>query len=608
MKYLWHFFLCVGYIQAIAAEGYINSLDSIIQEKIKALKQSYFKVHHIDEIVPMLHAHTENKLSNSKQKSFLNPTTSIVGFFHDQVTLSINDVTLSGARETLENFTALKIAINAKLYLCFLDCCQEQMLKQAAKNDEALRYWKNEHFTENLVFYKKNILRWPYLSSYQNRIACNIDRIQDLSNKTYAFLGLLSENKHMLLQSMFQDDFHQKLIQAMRLQTDFLQNIEDNLVYNNFMYEDYDFIVKNSLEQAYNFNLYIKDLYSQCQLPLHIVRHWKEYTMSIAALYGCAYMYCNYHQSMIDKAEYFWHEHARGPVEKALQSFTGVVSGPQLKIEENEKTAEAIIDKEMSKPMPRTSGDGNTFFTSLLQDLNESTDYSLEQIYDEAREVVPANPTTWRFDVLWTPIETQVNKLLAAGKEKLQLYAQRAQPIPDYSGLSFDEKKELVLPRITTILANKEKNLTRLPDAYSLKLELESIEAKQALNEILKGTHVALCLIALIPTVSVIGGSLFASKNIYNSVTYKPLRKLVRQLDVLLTQALQDKNVYIQQGHLLFLLHQLFYVVDVLTIEEQKMMQEDLAQLYNHDLDYVQKYNVVQRMYKTYPCLMTSGI
>jgi hypothetical protein len=76
-------------------------------------------------------------------------------------------------RNQISDFKDLKFAIGAKLYLHYLTCCKEKMLYKAVTNYDALQYWKNELFAENLPFYNKNILRWISRSSYQEKIERN---------------------------------------------------------------------------------------------------------------------------------------------------------------------------------------------------------------------------------------------------------------------------------------------------------------------------------------------------------------------------------------------------------------------------------------------------
>ena len=175
---------------------------------------------------------------------------------------------------------------------------------------------------------------------------------------------------------------------------------------------------------------------------------------------------------------------------------------------------------------------------------------------------------------------------------------------PDVSTWTFEQKKQYVEEQHKTITTNPYKNILRLGEPYLYKVEEESLQAKKMVNKFSQDLHVILGLTALIPMLTVIGGSLFASKTMYNSVAYQPIRTLVHRLEVLLNESLYESVVFDREGYLYFLTEQLKLNIGVLTNREQKLIDADIAALQSYDLDYTQKFNVVQRMYRTYPCLV----
>jgi len=174
----------------------------------------------------------------------------------------------------------------------------------------------------------------------------------------------------------------------------------------------------------------------------------------------------------------------------------------------------------------------------------------------------------------------------------------------DTSSWSFEQKKQYVEEQHKTITTNPYKNTLRLGEPYLYKVEEESLQAKEMVNKFSQDLHVILGLTALIPMLTVVGGSLFASKTMYNSVAYQPIRTLVHRLEMLLNESIYKSIVFDREGHLYFLTEQLKLNVGVLTNREQKLIDADIAALQSYNLDYAQKFNVVQRMYRTYPCLV----
>jgi hypothetical protein len=601
MKYISYLFLLITFFQTLQAELYISSLDAVIAQKVETLQKSSYEIKNLDKVVSKLAKHIKKQPVAQDVNAFLDPKNSILLYFNDQVVLKLNGDLSEEALAVLADFKDLKFAIGAKLYLHYFACCKEKMLYKATRNYDALQYWKNEQFAENLAFYNKNILRWISRSSYQGRIEKNIEALEKVSFKTNSFLGMLCSNQDLLVQSQTEQDFKANLKEVIGIQNELLQ-VSDDL-----SCDDMGELVAVSLQQVHHFNDHLSQLYAACQLPSHVARNWKGYTLSTAAVCACAYIYLTYGDVIVESSKYAWNQHARGPIEKAIQAFTGIAQPHKLEAEENRKALEAMMDQELSKPKPRAAKDDITPMEAFLEDANAATDGYVVQAYEETKDIVIANPFTWKGDMFITSIGYQWNRLVATAQEKLKAYPRQKEMIPDCSGLSYEEKKALVLPRIATIIAVKEKNTLRVADAYSIKAELETIQLKETLSSVLKDNHMVMCMAALLPAATVVGGSLFASKNIYNSVAYQPIRKYVRELEVLLNDALYRLPSFDVQGKLYFLVEQLSLNIDVLTLGEQKMMQDDLRSLRNYGLDYVQKYNVIQRMYKTYPCLSAGG-
>ncbi len=151
-------------------------------------------------------------------------------------------------------------------------------------------------------------------------------------------------------------------------------------------------------------------------------------------------------------------------------------------------------------------------------------------------------------------------------------------------------------------------NAGRLVDLGAWTIATQSKSAKDVMNTHSQDVHAMLGLATLIPIVTLIGGSLFASKSVYNSVAYQPIRTLVRRLEVYLNEIFYEEVTFDKEGHIYFLTEQLKLNINVLTIEEQKLIIADIEALQAPSLDYVQKTNVVQRMYRTYPCLIPARV
>ncbi|MGZ6250577.1 MAG: hypothetical protein ACXWL2_00960 [Candidatus Chromulinivorax sp.] len=174
----------------------------------------------------------------------------------------------------------------------------------------------------------------------------------------------------------------------------------------------------------------------------------------------------------------------------------------------------------------------------------------------------------------------------------------------------FDQKKEYAEKQFQIIQAFPYENPSRAHEPYVYevaKMQLEVLEGKKLANKFAEDLFVILGIGTLLPAITVAGGSLFASKKIYDSVIYKPIKKFIHELEVILNECLYEKTLFDKEGYIYFLTEQLRLHEHVLTQDEQKLLQKDLAALQDCKLDYTQRFNVIQRMYRTYPCLASIG-
>lgn len=678
MKYISYLFLLLTFFQNLQAELYIESLDAIIAQKVESLQKSFYEVKNLDKVISKLAKHIKKQPGAKDVSAFLDPVNSVTFFFNDQVVLKLNGDLSEEAQAVLADFKDVKFAIGAKLYLYYLACCKEKMLYKATRNYDALQYWKNEQFAENLAFYNKNILRWISRSSYQERIEHNIAALEKVSLQTNSFLGMLCSNQDLLVQSQTEQDFKANLKEVIGIQNEFLQLSDD------LSCDDMGQLVAVSLQQVQQFNNHLSQLYAACQLPSHVARNWKGYTLSTAAICACAYIYLTYGDAMIQGAQYAWNEHARGPVEKAIHTFTGVLQPDQIDIEDFKQSLKISEQAAAQRPFPK--GKDDSLHESLASSFDEMTGGQAGPIIQEIKDLrIVAKEVATTVVPMVNRMGPVIDETVPVVKDVLDVYHNEFRPfVADNKDAtimnpfanakpleaiknSFNLNKqiwlgqnlkgvdaiingpgkkivstfkplelpnslqapvqEIVLPKFDQgvvaskvypenmsqkdkddiILGNSLKNPNDFVDAgrrEGLRLVIKVLEKG---NKMAKDNHMVMSIGSLITPAIILGGSLFASKNIYNSVVYQPIRKFVRELEVLLNDALYRQPSFDVQGKLYFLVEQLSLNVDVLTLGEQKMMQDDLRSLRNYGLDYVQKYNVIQRMYKTYPCLAAGG-
>ncbi len=678
MQYVLYLCFLATLCNNLFAGVYTNSLSAVIAEKIEFLEQSSYEIKNIQKIERKLAKIIKKQPSAQDVNSFLDHKNSIVSFFDEQLVLKLNGDISQEAQEVLQNFKDLKFAIYARLYLYYLTCCKEMILYKATRNYDALQYWKNELFAENLPFYNKNILRWISQSSYQERIERNIADLEKVSFETNSFLGMLCSNENLLLQSQTEQDFKDNLKEVIGIQNELLQVTDD------LSYEDMGHLLKGSLKQVDDFNNHLSELYAQCQLPSHVARNWKAYTISTATMCACAYIYLHYGNAIIQSAQYAWNEHARGPIEKAVQTFTGVLQPDQIDIEDFKQSL--IVSEQAAAQRPFPKGKDDSLHESLASSFDEMTGGQAGPIIQEIKDLrVVAKEVATTVVPMVNRMGPVIDETVPVVKDVLDVYHNQFRPfvatnrdatimnpfanatpieaiknsfnlnrqiwlgqnlkgvdaiingpgkevVSTFKPLELPDSlqasvQEIVVPKIDQqaatpktypenmsqkdkddiILGNSLKNSNDFVDAGRREALRLVIKVLEKANKMTKDNHMVMSMAALLPAATIVGGSLFASKNIYNSVVYQSIRKFVRELDVLLNDALYRQPSFDIQGQLYFLVEQLALNIDVLTLGEQKMIQEDLRSLRNYGLDYVQKYNVIARMYKTYPCLRAGG-
>lgn len=630
---------------------YNNILNNVINNTIETLSPYQEYIEQIKLIPEKLSKKLVEEPTLQDIDSFLHNTNSIAFFFLDQIEFRSQNAPLNqDFTYAIEQFKNLKIALGCKMYLYYLECCKQKMLYMAVENYDALQYWHNENFIENLSFYKKNILRWFSSKSYTYQINDNIAALEKIATKIYYFLGLINYHQSLLLHAQNQQDFYDKLVTAITTQNQFLERPD-----YPFDLTDIGSIVKISIDQTVEFNQKLAQLHAKCNIPSHLQRNWKNYTVAAAGVSLCGYIALKYGSIISQGSIHFFEQHIKGPLQKSIEVATGYTTAPQLPTTEHNKKMEEMINIAVTLPQAR----GNTVelhealvadcdaisneeFTATIEKLRPANEIlkqilqfkkdhpnivwadlykflqtTTEPIFPDVYQGTrPKGIVGWGYDEIRyligntsddkTAPNLTATQIPAAPKIKLTNSIDTT--IPDSSNWTFEEKKSYAEKQYRIIQQNPEKNLLRLPEYSFYTIEKEIQDSKKIVNKFAQDLHGTVVFAALIPMAVVIGGSLFASKNIYNSVVYQPIRKLIRKLEAFLNESFHQDSWYEKQGYLYFLTEQLKLHIDILTFAEQKMILEDIASLQNNKLDFIQKYNVVCRMYKTYPCLAAAGI
>ncbi|MBP6870272.1 hypothetical protein KBC04_05290 [Candidatus Babeliales bacterium] len=606
------------FYQSASAEFYVDVLDFIIDEKVAALTTVPCN---LKNIVTAIRTKIKKQISLQDVEDFLDHKNSLAFYYSDKLQLRFDATRFHNAAEIEKTFNDLKFALGAKLYMHYLACARQKMLDVAFQNYEALSYWQHELFEEHRYFYQKNISRWFLRTEYQQQIQDNIVLLEKISQETNKFLGLIKYNQELLAQAKNQQEFEKNFILAVQIQEDFFGDfIEDEIV------DHIENVIKKSIEQLSQFKTQLSFDCQQCRLPSHFERHQQAYILLTVALCASGFMYQNYKNEIIQGSQYFWQEHVQRPIDK-IQDLLAGDKAPKIayiNVEKDQKLYEELVKAELGKPEP--FGLETTAGQAFTHNLDELTQGGYSQVknkidivgkfQEKVKDVVPVKPWTWTWGLSTESLGENMPPAPQNNDESRALPLVGSQ---DFDQLSFEEQEAIVFHKDCKTLSHPIENILKTLPAYQRRAVGTVLDGKKEVNEFIdqmnvyaeemyKDNRLLLSCGAFIPVITLLGSGFFASHKIYNSVAYQPIRKFIRHVEILLNESLYEPVTFEREGSLYFYTEQLKLYSTALTLYEQKMMEVDIASLQSSKLDYVQKFNVVQRMYRTYPCLIPGAI
>lgn len=596
MRYI-IFFLSIALSYILPAQSYLDSLDLLIAEKIHIVDSCSA------EIKDCLFSITTSLKKQHALKNIehvLSYEQALLCTLQDKIDTS--SLKLSG--EQKQALQDLKFALSAKVYLHYLASSEKIIMDFALKMYQAIAYWQDIKFQTT----NQHIARFFFGSDYQDTIQQSLDTLDTMSKKVYTYLGIIKYNQSIVQQAKNKEKFEQSILAAVQIQNDFF-----SVPYQDYTIENIKVVLEASLIQFFDFKNYITTQYAHNKLPSYVERYWQKTltTLAVISASGCiAYTYP-------DRLQHFFTEHIKVPVERNIDVLTGVVQFPQLDMSTNQATLNFLIEQEAQNNPPL--GEDVSAADALRMQAYTFSDGESEKmikkiskvshLYDFIVEFAEKNKDTTVFGWSWVglqnclhfPYEKPFDGVAEYLKEDVQQVEKN--PAGSLAHLSYEEKVQQVSQRDKTILAHPIKNIEKVMPAYSRKFEREIIAIKNQANQFSKDVYVLLGLTALIPVITLVGAGLFASHKMYSSLAYKPFRTYVRDIEIFLNLSLYQALNFEKEGYFYFLVEQLKLSTDVLTIDEQKLVQQDIQLLQSRDLNYVQKFNIVQRMYRTYGCL-----
>lgn len=672
MQFIISLLLCLSYFQLVQSYSYIEALDTIIDEKIAIITKSAGKV---DKVAYKIRRNLEAQVSLQEVEDFLDVRHSLATSFCNQVVVRNQQGQVSIDPVQLQAYQDLEFALGAKLYLHYIECVKQKMFYQAVKNYDALHYWENEKFYQSQSFFQKSIFRSLSGSAYNEQVKDHIALLKHVTAQTDSLLGLMLHGQQIFAKAQNEQDYKACLQQIVAQQNELL-HAQTTAVDCNDMVS----MIQTSMQQFTTFNMQLSMQYGLCQMPSHVVRHWKGYTATTIGVCAAAFIYLKYGQDIVHNAQGFFNQHVKDALNRNYEMLAGRMKAPQISTTQEDHVIDHLIEKSLTTDViesPELEAALELKFGTGLQEYLQNGG-SIEKYFEDNPNLIwidtianaswfgPINSEKYQkgsrswmtsaynwynridsrkplqYDPYWKNSDgsdglpawfwkychgvTDEDVAIANAYQKTVTdLAERRAAIRDnlvklsQDGLCKDKDQlfDLTTPEGKKAYAEHHyrvvtnyplSNIGRLIDLGKWTVATQSKSAKDVANTHSQDVHAMLGLTTLIPVITLVGGSLFASKSVYNSVAYQPIRTLVRRLEVYLNEIYYEAVTFDKEGHIYFLTEQLKMNVHVLTLDEQKLIAADIEALQTPSLDYVQKTNVVQRMYRTYPCLIPARV
>ena len=551
------FFFILLFFNRAHGDSFVSSIDSIINKQKRSISPSSLSC--VKKAI--------NKVEDSlKQKKTFHNFDRLI---HHKAVFDFFNLDES------EGIKDLKIALGAKIYFYYLHYCEKNARMISSVYGDAMEHWRYEDYCENKPLLKKNITRWFDFSEYKKQILQNIELLKQKQKKTFSFLGMVRQNKDLFHKFKTCDDLEQILAEVTVIQNSFFHKNRDQNSQSS-VYE----ILMTAIDQAEDFQLSLQENYEQCRPPSHIRYHCIKYASGFAAACLFVAWYQHYKDSFNDwgnivscEAQKIYEKNLKKPIESINNAlFSKDDPAPYLDWSEEQRKLDVLIECELRKRDP----------------FEDKTKWAVEGAKSIGNMMIRRKP------VEKSSLEASEEEI-AIRKKDPEAYLKKVDAIylkhPEINFVGKVQMGERLLLR-NLILVKKQFN----------------IASQKSYDEYQKN-RITIALAALVPSMLIAGGGLYGTNRLYHKLfkrkmSYDPIKKLVRELEVLLNNAMHESPSFEKEGRLYFLTKQLRSVSKLLTMEEDMLFESDVVDLQSKKLTYEQKFNIIRRMYHTHAFLL----
>lgn len=429
----------------------------------------------------------------------------------------------------------------------------------------AKEYWKQELFYESLPWSRKNITRWSTKKSYSKLLVGRIEALQEVEDQMFSILGIALHGNHQIAQINSIDTisghlysgalpmYHQFNVPALE--------VDDVSVDAFKLFKDLQWFVQNSNDDLEKFVSVVEEN----KKPDHLVRHKVAYSVLAGSIITAMCVYKKYE----DQVPFYQ--------KKSKDIFDNFIK-------------EYIVDAAVAAKKFFWDQDGNVIRKINKMDPLPTRDIAFPHLSPKDPLPVVDNKVATVAGFITVRSQNDLNDHQKVINQNIQSGVQDYNNVIDRVNLVMEEYKEIK----QTINQNKEEAV---------------IVANNLFEVINQNSRATLFMVAVLPT---IGGGYLGYRTInfgYNrfikhDTWYKPMRNIVRSIDMILNKIIMTKErSFCDDGKLHVLIIRLRSYLYCLSNEELCLFQDDISQLLSFDLSYEQKHGVLERMHRTYEFL-----
>ncbi len=472
-------------------------------------------------------------------------------------------------------------------------------------------YWKKQQLMPFSYFLSKDPSKWIYRKKEWRKIDEYLQYLQQEQEHNAYYLALF---KHYIQTATYSPELADAMIDALESCL-FRYTVISNKTAQSGVVE----------ERLKRIELWIKNykknaLYScaHCSKPNHFQRNWIAYFLLVTSSLGMGYFIHqnknnlkNWSDMAFDAVKKYYDEHISAPIVKSLKALL-------------RRDRDPVITKKGVQSC------GNLLELQVRSYIETNNlPYSSEEIEGIIKEVKTGN-IEFIMNELNDIVQAIDKKQSDVEELKIELDSYVKDDSYGASALRWITGDKKSIERFNVAIARLEiitKKASEIAELFPQVKKMGVLCYMLFQASLLMGSKIALEgetqfnankfnfeIAAILPSALVLYGTYSLAKKLFVHImlqknTYEPLRKALRNLDIIYNKYLSDVSAVslIDQGYCHYWLEQFKKHTSQMNIDEQIMILEDIAHLEDASMSVTQKLHTIQRMYFNYNFLLPSS-